>query len=167
MPNQNKQSILAVPLWLEIAYTQYGVTEIPGSESNTKIGEYLLSVGMEPDDEIPWCSGSLNWTMLQANIEGTNKANARSWLNWGIKLDKPRLGCVVILWRISRQSRFGHCGLLVGISVERWKGSHGYYEGVPYIYLLGGNQSNMYKVSKFPELRVLEYRWPSPQMLGE
>ncbi len=165
MSQTNKQSILTIPLWLEIAYTQYGVTEIPGSESNKQINEYLLSVGMEPDDEIPWCSGSLNWTMLQANIEGTNKANARSWLNWGIKLDKPRLGCVVILWRLSKTSVFGHCGLFVGQGMVTRLDTDPYRQ--MNIYILGGNQENKYKVSKFPERRLLEYRWPSPQMLGQ
>lgn len=131
-----------------MAFRHYGVTEIPGPESNPQIDEYLLSVGMEPNDEIPWCSAALNLIMRESGCGGTGLPNARSWLVWGTDIPEPRLGCVVVLWRISPDSPYGHVGLFIGLDGSR-----------QFVYILGGNQNNQFNVMPFPIERVLSYRW--------
>lgn len=47
-----------------------------------------------------------------------------------------------------KDPRFGHVGFVVG-----WNDTH--------VYLLGGNQSDMVNVTKFPKSSVRGYRWPT------
>ena len=91
-----------IPYWVTVALTQVGVKEIVGpSGSNPDVEKYLKVVGMPADDDIAWCSGFANWCLIEAGYKGTGKANAQSFLHDDnfIKLDKPRLGCIVVLKR--------------------------------------------------------------------
>lgn len=137
--------------WMKFALEEYGTKGIVGPGSNARIGEYLKTVGMSPNDEIPWCSAFANWCMLQAGIPGTGKANARSWLNWKeakMSLAAPVWGCVAILWRESPQSSKGHVGFYTGNTGTK-------------VQLLGGNQSNSVSIKEFPKDHVIGYRWPA------
>lgn len=133
------------PEWLRIARKEIGVKEIPGGP-NERIRSYIATVHGEPGDD--WCSAALNWVMEQAGIKGTGSRAARSWQHWGVKLDEPKLGCVAVLWRGSKQSWTGHVGL--------WIGNVG-----PNVVLCGGNQDRAFKTKLYPAERVLTYRWPS------
>jgi len=136
------------PPWLRIAKAEIGTTEIPGPENSKRVLEYHLATSLKAsDDSVAWCSSFVNWCFKEAGIKGSGKANARSWLNWGYPMKAPGIGCVVIFWRVSPKSWKGHIGLYVG-------------EDDKYIYCLGGNQSNMVRVSKYSKERLLGYRWP-------
>ena len=138
----------ATPEWLEAAVREIGVEEVPGPGDNPRILEYHQTTTLRAtDDSIAWCSSFVNWCMKQAGIEGTKSAAARSWQNWGKKLDSPRNGCVAVLRRGTNPTN-GHVAFYVG-------------EGSSTIRLLGGNQSDQVKVSAFPKTMVLSYRWPS------
>lgn len=137
-----------IPYWLTIALNQIGTTEIPGPGSNSKIDEYLKVVGMPSDDDIAWCSGFACWCLEEAGIRSTRKPNAQSFLrdkNF-IRLEKPRLGCIVIFKRGS-EPWMGH----VGFYLDSLKG---------YIRLLGGNQVNRVGINNYGKNKVMAYLWP-------
>ena len=137
-----------IPPWLTVALTQMGTTEIPGPESNSRIDEYLKVVGQPADDDIAWCAAGANWCVVESGYKGTGKANAQSFMHDSnfIKLDKPRLGCIVVFKRGS-EPWMGHVGF--------WLDMHR-----KYIRLLGGNQSNRFGINNYKENTVLGYYWP-------
>ena len=137
-----------IPYWLTVALTQVGTTEIPGPESNSKIDGYLKTVGMPSDDDIAWCSGFACWCLEEAGFKSTRKPNAQSFLHSRnfIKLDEPRLGCIVVLKR----------------GTEPWMGHVGFWLDMyrRYIRLLGGNQANRVGINNYKEDTVMGYFWP-------
>jgi uncharacterized protein (TIGR02594 family) len=143
------------PRWLEIAREELaaGVTEIAGAKHNPRIMQYIYTctnifenptyswakrhpkaarrsdqevfVDREGEEGVDWCSAFVNWCVRQAGLAGTNNALASSWLTAGQKLDKPRLGAVVVLtWKGKRAD---HVAFL-DKEKDEWK-------------LLGGNQT--------------------------
>jgi uncharacterized protein (TIGR02594 family) len=134
--------------WMQIAVSELGTAELPGNASNPRIIEYLQSVQAFGGDETAWCSAFANWVMGKAGFSGSGKANARSWLDWGVKLDRPCYGAVTVLWRDDPRSWKGHVAFYVADT------SRG-------IKLLGGNQGDKVSVATYPNLRVLGYRWPT------
>ena len=133
------------PLWLKIAYGEIGVKEIPGKKHNPRVIEYHNTCTYNARrDEVAWCSAFINWCIIQAGYRGTNKVNARSWLDWGKSLPKHR-GAVTVLWREHPSS---------------WKGHVAFYikSNEKYVWLLGGNQSNKVCIKKYPLNKVLSYR---------
>jgi uncharacterized protein (TIGR02594 family) len=134
--------------WLQYAANeaQANVREVVGSGSNPRVVEYLRTVGFS-DDATPWCSGFVNWCMTQASIAGTNRANARSWLQWGVPIVDCRLGAIAVFTRGSSPAQ-GHVGFYVGL-----EGSN--------ILVLGGNQSNAVNVKPYAQSRLLSFRWPA------
>lgn len=137
--------------WMEIAYHELGVAEVPGPGDNPRVVEYLQSTTLgAPDnenDETPWCSAFVNWCITQAGLQGTDSAWARSWLEWGREPESPDewKGCICVL---SRGTNSGHVGFLVDWDDEQVK-------------LLGGNQSDAVSEAWFPVERVLGYRVPA------
>ncbi len=137
------------PPWLDVALAEVGVEEVPGPGDNSRIVEYHKACDdTETGDEIAWCSSFVNWCMLQRGFQRTRSRAARSWLKWGneLPLSAPAYGCVVILWRESKQSWKGHAGFYLG-------------EVGDFILMLGGNQNNEVCIKLYPKSRVLSYRW--------
>ncbi|MDO6762361.1 TIGR02594 family protein [Agarivorans sp. 1_MG-2023] len=137
------------PYWYRIAYDEMinGVAEIPGAQHHERILEYHSSTTLKATtDEVPWCSSFVNWCLLASGLGGTNSAAARSWLNWGIELSQPALGCVTVLSRGTNPSH-GHVGFYSG------------YENGQ-IALLGGNQRDSVNISLYSADRVLGFLWP-------
>ena len=100
-------------------------------------------------DVTPWCAAFINWCLSQVAAPRLGYATAISWLRYGIPLAHPAYGCVVIVKpSTSTRSTTGH----VAFFVEQ-QGSR--------LVLLGGNQSNQVKRSRFEKKNVLGYRWPS------
>lgn len=137
----------AGPLWYRIARAELGVRETTGTGTTARVREFHAVTTLKAtDDETPWCSSFVNWCMQRAGIKGTGSAAARSWLTWGLALKRPVLGCVVVLKRGASPTS-GHVAFYAG-------------EGDDYLLLLGGNQGNAVKVSRYPRADVLGYRWP-------
>ena len=91
-----------------------------------------------------WCSSFVNWCVTRAGLVGAISKAARSWLDWG-EACEPQYGCICVLWRGAPSGWQGHVGILVG-------------EDHSNVYLLGGNQSNRVRVSRYPKSQVLGYR---------
>lgn len=139
------------PKWLELARTYLGVAEIKGPQHNPKILDLwkAAKLGGIKNDEIPWCAGFVGGILEMVGIRSTRADSARSYLNWGIKLDGPVIGCVVIF---ERGAASGHVGFVVGRVND-------------YLAVLGGNQGDKVSIAPFDAGRVIGYRWPSDTAL--
>lgn len=132
--------------WYVTARRERGVKEYAGIADNPRVVEYHAATTLHAtDDEVPWCSSFVNWVMKSSGYTGTRSAAARSWLNWGVKLDAPVEGCICILTRTGG----GHVGFYVA--------GH----GTGQVHLLGGNQGDAVNVRPYLESRVIGYRMPS------
>ena len=98
-----------------------------------------------------WCAAFVNWCLKQAGAPHLGYATAKSWLEFGQTIANPVYGCITIIKPSnSTGSTTGHVAFYV-----RHEGNK--------IVLLGGNQSDRVKESKFPEKWVQKdgYRWPT------
>jgi len=124
--------------WMNIARGEMGQKEIAGGRDNSRIVEYHRSTSLRAgNDETPWCSSFVNWTLEKAGYKGTDSAAAISWTHWGRKVDglgQGRQGDVVVLR--NRATGQNHVGFLD-------------HAGGGRVTLLGGNQSNQVKLSSF------------------
>lgn len=138
--------------WLDAARRELGVHEVAGAASNSKIGDYYqAAVGRAYTDDVPWCAAFVGAMLTDTGYKGTGSLMARSYLDWGRVLDKPRRGCIVVFRRGAPPS--GHVAF-----VDDWDSSK--------LRCLGGNQSDAVTVSTFSRSAVLGYRWPSEALAG-
>lgn len=130
-----------------IALSEYGTKEIAGILHSAEVLKYSKDIGLKwvKDDETAWCAIFVNWCLWKSKRPNTGSALARSFLTYGNKTNVPQIGEIVVLWRIAKDSQYGH----VGFFVKRDK---------QYVWILGGNQNNEVNISKFPIGQVLEYR---------
>ena len=134
---------------INIALSQYSVTEIVGKEHNPIVLNYFKEIGHTwvSTDETAWCSAFINWVALKAKVQRSNKLTARSWLQVGTEINKPKLNDVVVFWRHKKSSWKGHVGLFISYSEDK-----------KHIYVLGGNQNNQVNIKKYPVYRLLGFR---------
>lgn len=139
------------PRWMSIArdYMAQGVRErLPNGKPNPLIAEFFQSTKFKTGDaNDAWCSAFVNHCMLQAGVPGSGKANARSWLDWGVAIDVPTPGCVVVFSR-PPQPASGHVAFYVR-EEQNW------------INVLGGNQANAVCIRPYARARLLGYRMPT------
>jgi uncharacterized protein (TIGR02594 family) len=134
-----------MPPWVRVALREIGQHEKVGPDHNKRILQYHATTTLKATaDEVPWCSSFVNWVMLKAQMERTDSAAAKSWLEWGYALEKPIYGAVVVL---SRQGG-NHVGFFIDETADgKW-------------LLLGGNQGNEVNESGYDADRVIGVRWP-------
>lgn len=143
--------------WMPIVIQEIGVKEFPGPPDNPRIVQYLQSTSLEApernNDETAWCSAFVNWCIEQAGFAGTDSSWARDWLNWGIQVDSPRRGCIVIFRRTCKgddpltRKNCGH----VAFFIE---------ETSTHVKVLGGNQGNAVSMAEYSKDDLLGYRLP-------
>jgi uncharacterized protein (TIGR02594 family) len=141
--------------WLAFARLYIGLREIPGKLTNTTIAGWLQKLKAPwRDDSTPWCGVYVAACFDSVGIKPVKGwAGARNWLNFGVDLSGPRVGCVVVFWRGSPKGWSGHVGFVVGKDA---KGN---------LMVLGGNQGNAVSIKPFSRDRVLGYRWPAVEPL--
>ncbi len=134
---------------LKIAFGELGTEEFPGNNQNPEVLKYASETGISgvTTDEIAWCSTFVNWVSMKAGLQYTKKANARSWLNAGVKVTEPEPGDIVVFWRESPESWKGHVAIFLGFSIDKKR-----------VYCLGGNQGNRVSVSAYRVNTVLSYQ---------
>lgn len=140
--------------WMKIASKEKGQEEFKGKRNNPAIIKYHASTTLKAKtDETPWCSSFVNWVMQQAKIQGTNSAAAASWLTWGEKCSAKTGAITVIRDAKAANSSLTRSGNHVGFLVR---------ETATHYELLGGNQSNMVRVTLYPKSSwtLRGYRWP-------
>ncbi|KAJ8740042.1 TIGR02594 family protein [Aeromonas veronii] len=132
--------------WIDEARKFLGLREIKGSQHAQAILDMWKAIkrGGIKDDETPWCAAFVGACLERVGIQSTRFESAKSYLDWGTKLNAPVLGCVVVFTRTGG----GHVGFVVGKSPT---GN---------LLVLGGNQDDAVNVREFPLSRNPSYRWP-------
>lgn len=132
-----------------VAHGFLGLKEFPAARHNPEIVKMFADSGHAwvKDDETPWCAAFVGSVLAQVGLQGTQKLNARSYLEWGreVPLQEARKGDVVVLWRGSRNGWQGHVGFF-----DRVEGDN--------IYILGGNQGNSVSIAPYNKDRLLAVR---------
>jgi uncharacterized protein (TIGR02594 family) len=135
--------------WLQRARRYIGTKEIYGPKHNPLIVRMWERIKATfRDDETPWCAAFVGSTLELCGIQSSRSAAARSYQNWGVKIDRPIPGCIVVFWRGSPRSYSGHVGFVTGVTRS---GN---------LIVLGGNQGDMVSEKAFTKDRVVSYRWP-------
>lgn len=136
------------PRWLTEGRKYIGTKEIPGVQHDSRILSWWKAIkrGGIKTDEVPWCAAFVGAMLEASDITSSRYESAKSYLQWGVRLDAPTLGCVVVFDR----SGGGHVGFVVG------KDDRGR------LMVLGGNQGNAVSIAPFDMGRVAGYRWPTP-----
>jgi len=135
------------------ALKYYGQQAIAGEKTNQIIENFYKVAGHTDinGDDVPWCSAFLDAVLTEAGVPISASLLARSWLEVGIETKEPKLGDIVIFWRIKKEGIWGHVGIYIS-------------EDAGMVYCLGGNQKNMVCISPYSKNQVLGYRQLEIQM---
>ncbi len=134
------------PEWVQIAYKELGQAEIPGPLENPHIVEYFKAIAEKNtyrDDVNEWASAFVEWSLNHAGIEGPKFYDPMDWIEWGIGLEKPILGCIVIM----SFNGLHHVGFYFGGDDDS-------------VQILGGNENDAVRIYRYPKSSVFGYRWP-------
>jgi len=139
----------------DLAQRFTGIKEVGGNVDNPQIMAMLkLDNEWPSEDEVPWCSAFANYICWLARLPRSKDLRARSWLNIGIgiQLDQAEPGDIVIIKRGK--------GEQPGPENTTAQGHVGFYSGITgdLIEILGGNQSDTVKISRYPRSRLLGVR---------
>lgn len=136
--------------WVAAARADMGQRETLGPNDSPWIRTMLARLGAKWLLGQPWCGGAVAKWMQDCGIDlPKHWYRAKAWSDWGVPLDHPAHGCVVVFER----NGGGHVGLVVG---EDPAGN---------LLVLGGNQSDSVNVRAFQRERVVAYRWPEGRPL--
>jgi uncharacterized protein (TIGR02594 family) len=100
-----------------------------------------------------WCADFMNFVLRRAGGKGTKSRAARSFLDYGKKLDGPRVGAIAILYRKGPNN--GHVGVV--------RGTDG--QGNP--ILVSGNHGHAVRQAVYSKSRVLAYVMPPKYVLDD
>ncbi|NRP31713.1 MULTISPECIES: TIGR02594 family protein [unclassified Aliiroseovarius] len=132
----------------EIARGYIGTTEGPGPENNPIIMAMYASVGHDwvEHDSVAWCAAFVGHCLEEAGIRSTRKLTARSYLDWGVPVEIADVqpGDIGVIPR-GTSSWQGHV-----FFIDRIEG--------PWVWGLGGNQSNAVNVKRYPVSKLLGIR---------
>jgi uncharacterized protein (TIGR02594 family) len=100
-----------------------------------------------------WCADFMNFVLRRAGGKGTQSRAARSFLDYGKRLDGPRVGAIAILYRKGLNN--GHVGVV--------RGTDG--QGNP--ILVSGNHGPTVRESVYPKAKVMAYVMPPNYVLED
>lgn len=100
-----------------------------------------------------WCADFMNFVLHKAGGKGTKSRAARSFLDFGKRLDSPRVGAIAIMYR--KGANNGHVGVV--------RGTDG--QGNPIV--VSGNHGPVVTQSVYPKAKVLAYVMPPDYVLEE
>ena len=110
-------------------------------------------VGVDPR-WTEWCAAFLNAVLAESNMDNLHDMDhpqpltARSFLDWGVAVDIPMAGDIVIFPR-GTEGWQGHVGLYLN-TVQK--------DGKEYYRILGGNQNNAVSIDLYPAKKALGIR---------
>lgn len=138
---------MSEPKYLKIARSLIGTREIVGKQHNGIIISWLKKLNAWwLEDETAWCGTFVAHCLKEAGHDiPRHWYRAKAYLDWGVKIDRPCVGCVVIFDRVGG----GHVGFVVG------------KDNAGRLLVLGGNQSNQVSIAPFDRSRVIGYRVPN------
>ncbi len=114
-----------------------------GLEALKWMGATSRQVGV-PYPEL-WCADFVNFVLRRTGHNTTNSRAAKSFLDYGKRIDTPRVGAIVVL---TRGKNGGHVGIVRGT------------DGAGNIIVISGNHGNKVSESMYPKHRVLGYVIP-------
>ncbi|MBX9827592.1 MAG: TIGR02594 family protein [Xanthobacteraceae bacterium] len=114
-----------------------------GLEALKWVGASSRQVGVPYPDL--WCADFINFILRRTGHPTTNSRAARSFLDYGKRIDSPRVGAIVVL---TRGKDGGHVGIVRGT------------DGAGNIIVISGNHGNKVWESPYPKERVLGYVVP-------
>jgi len=135
--------------YINVAKGEIGTKEWHGEADNPEVMKYHHSVATWfKDDETPWCASFVNWVMEEAGYDSMDSARALDWLNHGEE-SEPVFGAIAVKARYNSEGKAvgGHVGFLVG-------------EDRHYFYILGGNQKDSVRISKYKKDTWKGFRVP-------
>ena len=115
-----------------------------GLEALKWVGATSRQVGVPYPDL--WCADFINFILRRTGHATTNSRAAKSFLDYGKRIDSPRVGAIVVLQR-GRDN--GHVGIVRGT------------DGAGNIIVISGNHGNKVWESPYPKERVLGYVIPN------
>lgn len=137
--------------WVLRARNYVGVKEVKGRNHNPIIIGMLDDMGKYSteakawwrEDETPWCGLFTGWILGESGRYVVKEwYRAKEWASNNLtKLAAPAYGCIAVMPN--------HVGFVVG------------KDAAGNIMLLGGNQSDMVKVSPFKSSGFIGFYWPS------
>jgi uncharacterized protein (TIGR02594 family) len=136
------------PPWLLAARACIGLKEDLGPNDSTWLRRMWAHFGASWLNKQPWCGGAMAYWMCQAMVQYPKEYyRAKAWLDWGIWLDKPVVGAVVIFERDGG----GHVAIVEGVNAAGQ------------LVCVGGNQSDAVRTAPFDikARKPLGYRWPT------
>ena len=105
------------------------------------------AIGVEPTKETARTRGCVSSASTHSRPPcTTNSRAAKSFLEYGKRIDSPRVGAIVVL---TRGNNGGHVGIVRGT------------DGAGNIIVISGNHGNKVWESPYPKSRVLGYVVPS------
>ena len=149
----NSSSLFITPVNkepLDFALEYYGHTEkLSTGKPNPIVLSFYESFATWKitDTQTAWCSAFMNSIFASCGYEYSGSLVARSWLTVGETVTEPKPGDIVVFWRDKPSSWKGHVAMFIS-------------QDKKYIYALGGNQSNMVNIQKYPKNQVLKFKRP-------
>ena len=132
----------------EIARGYIGTTEGPGPENNPEIMAMYASVGHDwvEHDSVAWCAAFVGHCLERAGIRSTRQLTARSYLDWGVPIDLA-------------DAQPGDIGVIPR-GTSSWQGHVFFIDRIegPWVWGLGGNQSDAVNVKRYPVSKLLGVR---------
>jgi len=140
------QTIASPAQPMETAVEKIGWSE---RSHRAEIREYI---GVDPVST-EWCAAFVNAVLEENGLPGSDKYAehpllARSFLSWGVAVDEPEVGDVVVFKRGNAEWK-GHVGFFVTST---------HFKGQEYYLVLGGNQNNSVNFSAYPVRKLLSVR---------
>ncbi len=139
--------------WMDAAWSHIGVRETAGKGATAEIVGMFAKAGHAEvqSDEVPWCAAFVGSCLKDASLPNSGSLMARSYLDYGTKLDEPKIGAIAVFKRGVPPS--GHVAFVTG-----W--------GAGNIRVLGGNQGDKVCEANYPESSLIGLRWP-PESVPE
>jgi len=142
-----------LPLTIDKALSQYGITETPGAGNNATIMSWIpeltaqgVNVGDYNADSIPWCG---LFAAIIASRAGkgvpTNPLWALNWAHYGAPTTKPSLGDILVFSRKTSTGTAGHVGWYIAENDANY-------------HVLGGNQGDTVCFKQLPKARCVARR---------
>lgn len=132
-------------------HVQYAASYIGLDERNNR-SQLKSLVGVDPV-ETEWCAAFLNAILDNQGIPGSNSVSdyplmARSFLDWGTKVDVPEYGDIMVFKRGNHDWQ-GHVAIYLS-TVKR--NNRTYYK------ILGGNQNDSVNITYYPIRELIDIR---------
>lgn len=108
-------------------------------------------------DETAWCAAFINWCLKKSGLPGLDTSAAglaEAWLDYGMPISSPRYGAIAVIYNPSAaNSALTTTGNHVGFLIDGGFGDS--------IVLLGGNQGNRVRLSRFVGWQIKGFIWPA------